>query len=94
MQTELAKSYFSSLFITNSFIIEVHSKNGQYSVDVDQDFKELFLRQTSILTTSEQVFPLFVVDCLLHLLRNEFHAGFILNDLGSFIYLISYFGKL
>ena len=62
MQTELAKNYFSSLFITNSFIIEVHPNNGQYSVDVDKEIlKEPFLRQNSILTTSEQVFPLFVV---------------------------------
>ena len=37
MQTELAKNYFSSLFITNSFIREVHPKNGQYSVDVDRE---------------------------------------------------------
>ena len=40
MQTELAKNYFSSLFITNAFIIEVHQKNGQYSVDVDREISK------------------------------------------------------
>ena len=61
-KTELAKNYFSSLFITNLFIIEVHPKYGQQGVDVDREiWKNHFLRQTSILTMSEQVFPLFVV---------------------------------